>query len=602
MPDGRGPRLDHDDDVVLSNHRNHGHFLTYSGEFVGLVAEIMGCQAGVCGGRGGSQHLAYRHFHSNGVQGGMSGIGVGLALGHKLRGSEAIVAITIGDGTLGEGLVYEGLNLASTWCVPALFVVEHNGIAQTTPTADTLGGDIESRGRAFGLRTWRLDDADPDLCLLAEEVVVEVRRSGRPGLLVIETRRLGPHSKGDDLRGAEELAAIRDRDPLAAMGRRLPEQVRQAIEARNAAFVAEVAAIAAASPEAQFTELPRHIFDATVAADRGGPQLSPKKGNVRVALNRSSSPLAGAARRDPGAGRGPPRPLRRGLQGDRWPVHRLSGEGPVYSDQRGRRHRGGDRPGPGRLPADRGGDVCGLPDAVPGPALQPRGQIPGLFPGMQVPLVVRSPGGGRRGYGPTHSQCPENLLTSVPGLTVIAGSHRHDNGRLLADASRRWPYPVLFLEHKLLYSEAQDPGNYDELPAAPGDPAASLFPTLVLPADEPDVTILAYGGMLPVAERAARRLKEEELSVEIVAPCLLAPFPKGTIIGHLQGRTRVVVAEESHHEFGIGAEVLACLLESGFRGRAVRVGTPPVPLPSRSLESRVISDEHRLAESILRLF
>ena len=277
--------LDHDDDVVLSNHRNHGHFLTYSGEFVGLVAEIMGCQAGVCGGRGGSQHLAYRHFHSNGVQGGMSGIGVGLALGHKLRGSKAIVAITIGDGTLGEGLVYEGLNLASTWCVPALFVVEHNGIAQTTPTANTLGGDIESRGRAFGLRTWRLDDADPDLCLLAEEVVVEVRRSGRPGLLVIETRRLGPHSKGDDLQRAEELAAIRDRDPLAAMGRRLPGQVRQAIEAHNAAFVAEVEAIAAASPEAQFTELPRHIFDATVAADRGGPQLSPKKGNVRVALN-----------------------------------------------------------------------------------------------------------------------------------------------------------------------------------------------------------------------------------------------------------------------------------------------------------------------------
>ena len=75
--------LDHPDDVVLSNHRNHGHFLTYSGDFLGLVAEIMGREAGVCGGSGGSQHLAYRHFHSNGVQAGMTGIGVGLALAHE---------------------------------------------------------------------------------------------------------------------------------------------------------------------------------------------------------------------------------------------------------------------------------------------------------------------------------------------------------------------------------------------------------------------------------------------------------------------------------------------------------------------------------------
>jgi 2-oxoisovalerate dehydrogenase E1 component len=109
--------------------------------------------------------------------------------------------------------------------------------------------------------------------------------------------------------------------------------------------------------------------------------------------------------------------------------------------------------------------------------------------------------------------------------------------------------------------------------------------------------------MLPVVERVAKRLEDEELSVEIVAPSLLAPFPKSTIIGHLRDRMRVVVAEESHHEFGVGAEVLACLLESGFRGSALRVGTPPVPLPSaRSLESQVLPDEHRLTEAILRLF
>src|SRR5262249_26472394 len=101
-------------------------------------------------------------------------------------------------------------------------------------------------------------------------------------------------------------------------------------------------------------------------------------------------------------------------------------------------------------------------------------KFPGIFPGMQVPLVIRSPSGGRRGYGPTHSQSPETLFTSVPGLTVVAGSHRHDNGRLLADATLAWPYPVLFVEHKLLYGQVQDPADYRPLAPAAADPGAGL--------------------------------------------------------------------------------------------------------------------------------
>src|SRR5438093_431746 len=116
--------LDDPDDVVLSNHRNHGHFLTYSGAFEPLIAEIMGRRTGVCGGIGGSQHIAFRHFHSNGVQAGMTAIGAGLALARRMRASNAIVTCIIGDGTLGEGLVYESLNLASAWRAPMLFVVE----------------------------------------------------------------------------------------------------------------------------------------------------------------------------------------------------------------------------------------------------------------------------------------------------------------------------------------------------------------------------------------------------------------------------------------------------------------------------------------------
>ena len=156
--------LDDPDDVVLSNHRNHGHFLTYSGDFHGLVAEIMGRETGVCRGIGGSQHLAYRHFHSNGVQARHDRASASASRSPRsCADGRGIVACIIGDGTLGEGLTYESLNLASVWRVPMLFVVENNGIAQTTRTADTIGGSIVARGAAFGLRTWHVDDADPEL-------------------------------------------------------------------------------------------------------------------------------------------------------------------------------------------------------------------------------------------------------------------------------------------------------------------------------------------------------------------------------------------------------------------------------------------------------
>jgi 2-oxoisovalerate dehydrogenase E1 component len=231
-------------------------------------------------------------------------------------------------------------------------------------------------------------------------------------------------------------------------------------------------------------------------------------------------------------------------------------------------------------------------------------KFPGVFDDMPVPLVIRTPCGGRRGYGPTHSQSPENLLGSVPGLTLVYPSHRHDPARLLVDATLRWPYPVVFLEHKLLYGEKVDPAGYTTIPAAADDTAAHLFPTLRRGSEDPDLTLVAYGGMLPVVEAVARRLEgEEELEVEIVAPSLLAPMPKGTLIQRLLARRRIVVVEESHHEYGIAAEIAACLAERGFAGELLRIGTPPVPIASaRSLERQIIPDEKAIVERILDLF
>ncbi|MCQ8119392.1 dehydrogenase E1 component subunit alpha/beta [Methylomonas rosea] len=595
--------LDHPDDAVLSNHRNHGHFLSYSGDFVGLVGEIMGREAGACGGWGGSQHLVHRNFHSNGVQGGMLGIGAGLALARKLNRSAGIVAAIIGDGTLGQGLVYEAMNLASVWKAPLLVVVENNGISQTTVSRDNLGGDIEARGAAFGLPTWRLADNDPEFCRKAAEVVGAMRASRGPGFLVIDTRRMGPHSKGDDLRDPNELDEIRARDPLAALARQLPADTLTTIEARNREFVETVRQAANASPEATLAEPPTHIF--TAQLEHPLPDYPPVAAgsNVRQALNTALQFLLKSDQRTLLIGEDLHDPY-----GGAFKVTQgLSSEFPgrVISTPISEAGITGSAIGlslDGYLPIVEimFADFLSLClDQLLNHAVK----FPGMFADTSVPIVIRTPCGGRRGYGPTHSQSPEHLFTSVPGLTVVYGSHRHNVAELLIDAVLRWHYPVLFLEHKLLYGEKMDPADYVALPAT-DDVATHLFPTLRRGANEPDVTLVSYGGMLTMTEAVANRLEsEEELEVEIVSPSLLSPLPRESLIKHLATRECVVVIEESHHDFGVSAEIAAALLESGFKGQFLRIGTPPVPIASaRSLERSIIPDEQSIIEQILDLF
>ena len=591
------------DDVVLSNHRNHGHFMTYSGHFVGLVAEIMGREAGVCGGYGGSQHIAYRHFHSNGVQAGMTAIGVGMALERRQRRSNGLVAIMIGDGTLGEGLLYESMNLASIWNAPALFVVENNGIAQTTDTRDTLGGSIEARGAAFGLRTWRLDDAAAGFMRSVDEVVKAMRDGAGPGMLVIDTCRLGPHSKGDDLRSADERQRIERRDPLAALGRRINEATRGAIEDRNRAFMQSVETEALESPPARFAAVPQHCFRAALPAQPSLDQPA-EATNVRGAINAALRTLLAAT----------PEAMLLGED-----LHEPYGGAFKVTDGLSEAFAGRVISTPISEAGITGAGI-GLAMAGKRPMVEimfsdfvtlcmdqlynHAVKFPGMFPDCTVPLIVRTPCGGRRGYGPTHSQSMENLLVSVPGLTVLYGSHRHNVGQLLVDANTRWPNPTIFLEHKLLYSEAQSPGDYAVVPAHPADPGADLFPTLRTGSDDPDVVLISFGGMLPLVERAAETLRHrEELSVQIVAVALLAPLPRRTLTDALLAHARIAVVEESHHEYGVSAELLASLAEAGYRGRVVRVGMPPVPIAAaRSLELALLPDEQAIVSKVLDLF
>ena len=200
-------------DQIFSNHRGHGHYLARFNDPAGLLAEIMGKRGAVCNGVGGSQHIRVAGFFSTGIQGHGIGLAAGMAFSKKRNGNNDVVYCFIGDGTWGQGIVYESLNIASLERLPLIVIVENNGIAQTTATVNALSGTIEDRARAFGIDYLKI--VDKDIALIREKTgtpILDARREPHPLLIEFVTDRLGPHSKGDDTRSSCQLSDIRKRD------------------------------------------------------------------------------------------------------------------------------------------------------------------------------------------------------------------------------------------------------------------------------------------------------------------------------------------------------------------------------------------------------
>jgi len=211
-------------DIIVSHHRSHGHFLARFQEPYPLYAEILGKKTGVSGGRGGSQHLCYKNFYSNGILGGMSATAAGMALAEKKKKSGAMVVFFATDGMMGEGLVYEVLNMVSLWQLPLLVVVENNRYSQSTPYHLGVSGRIINRGRAFDIEASEIETFDVlQLIDFFSEIVPKVR-SGKPYFAVIHTYRFGPHSKGDDFRDPAEIENFKKQDPLRILADRIPSE------------------------------------------------------------------------------------------------------------------------------------------------------------------------------------------------------------------------------------------------------------------------------------------------------------------------------------------------------------------------------------------
>jgi 2-oxoisovalerate dehydrogenase E1 component len=202
---------------VISNHRCHGHYIAKTGKTHQLLKEILGRESGVNSGFGGSQHLydADAFFYTNGIQGAFLPSALGIAMSEKQMNTKNICVAYIGDGTWGEGIVYETLNLAGLIKCPLLIIVEDNEIAQTTLKSNSLSGSIKNRVLAFNIDYFESESFDfKKLDTEFMKSIDYVRNNKITAVHLVKTIRLNSHSKGDDTRHKTEIDRIKLLDPI----------------------------------------------------------------------------------------------------------------------------------------------------------------------------------------------------------------------------------------------------------------------------------------------------------------------------------------------------------------------------------------------------
>nr|WP_308167437.1 thiamine pyrophosphate-dependent dehydrogenase E1 component subunit alpha [Catellatospora tritici] len=267
-----------DDDVVLSNHRNHGHALAKGCEPRRVMAELAGRVTGVAKGRAGSLHIA---DYATGLYGATITVGHGAAIATGVawaasRGNTGrVVASFVGDGAMNQGALLESLNLAALWRVPQLFVCENNGYATTQAVGTFMAGSVTGRAAAFDIPAESVDGMDPRAVRdAAERAVDRARSGGGPTLLELVTYRFDAHHTFEHrvrlrYRAEEEIARWRERDPVATQGARIPAETRDGIDQEIEELVADAVRFARDSPRPDPADALDHLY-ATGLRPRAG--------------------------------------------------------------------------------------------------------------------------------------------------------------------------------------------------------------------------------------------------------------------------------------------------------------------------------------------
>ncbi len=577
-------------DLVISNHRGHGHFLAKGGDVFRMMAELYGREAGYSGGKGGTQHMAGAEcgfMGSNGITGGGIPVATGLALALKRRKSSNAVLSFFGDGAANQGVFHESLNMATIYKLPVIFLCENNGWGMSTPAASvTAGYNIARRGEAYGILYKIVDgnnvEAVYDQVLAA---LAMVRDGGSPVLLECQTWRMKGHSRGDQnlYRNKEEERQWHERDPIERLRTRMIDggeaaaETLAGIEARVRTTIVECIEKCRALPPARPESAFEKIYAEVKAPAAAQPVESELKFEQKPYWQAIQEAMCEAMDRD-----------------ERYFVfgEDVAEYGGCFKVTRGMFEKyGASRVVNTPISEAAIAGVC-LGAAMAG--VRPIGEIMFMdfillaldqlgnhaakfryiYNGqLSAPFVLRTPMGGYRGYGATHSQCLDSLLMKFPGLRVVTPWSPRDAKGLLKTCLAS-DDPVVFVEHKALY------GTVGPVPTT--EEFIPLGKANIVRAGK-DITLCANSYMVSLCIQAAEVLAKDGVQAEIVDLRCVAPLDRETVAQSAARTQALVIVEEGHLTCGIGAELAASVQEMAFGyldSPIQRVAAADVPIPS----------------------
>lgn len=577
------------DDVVFSNHRCHGHFLATHDSPYQLIAEIMGKAEGVVHGQGGSQHLITPQFYANGILGGTTAMACGRAFALKKRNEKGIAICFLGDGALHEGLVYEAMNIAAKWQLPLLFILENNQIAQSTPQSETLAGSIQGRAEAFGLNYLKADIWNIDELFSQMQQGFTQAHNFQASFLEVGCYRLAPHSKGDDHRPEAEREHYRLIDPLTLHLKTLSADEKKTFDHMAQAIQQDIL-------KARSAAIPRAYEQRTkeTSAYQQDDLLKPLLTKINTSLNSwlAQNPqniFLGEDLRDPYGGAFK---ASKGLstlypqQVFNFPTSEAALVGFASGASMG---------GLSLIVEIMFADFMSLVfDQLYNHATKLQPLSPQTGRGN---FLIRTPSGGGRGYGPTHSQSPEKYFATMPGLHVFLLHHRVSVADLYARMMNTLSAPTVVFEPKALY---------DFIPAVlPTDWSVTTTPlntTIVSSHKVADVTLVALGAMSVLAEEAMRQLAEEEVQVDLILPFMLHRLDLGCIVKSLRQSARLVIVEEGTEGAGFAERLIAQLHQKvPFTHRIVCSPAGIVPAASH-LEAEFLPSQRKIFVACCEVF
>jgi 2-oxoisovalerate dehydrogenase E1 component len=590
-------------DVVVSNHRCHGHYLAIYQDYEGLIAEILGKPHGVNQGFGGSQHIHRNGFYSSGIQGGMVPTAAGVALSNKIANNKNIAISFIGDGTLGQGVIYETLNFISKHNLAHLIVVENNFYSQSTSQHETLSGTIADRARAFAVDYFCASTNEPELLIEQMGMAVSfVRNNSRPALIEVKTYRLNPHSKGDDQRDPNEINEAKDKDSLNKFLKSLTPEIEKEIKEFDM-YVDQVIKKALETPDSIILEMDKSAKNQS-SENKMNPvenqttQLKEiNKAFHRIFTTNPDALFLGEDVKDPYGGAFK---ASKGLS--------TQFEGRVLNMPISEPSLVGISLGAsttGRLVFSEimFGDFLALAfDQI----LNHASKMKRMFGKVvNAPLIIRTPMGGGRGYGATHSQCIEKHFLGIPDLDFFVFHPRVDAFNFYRNLASHVQHPAIVFEHKLLYS--QDP--FKKVPDLyEVYESSEKFPyTRLRSAEGSDITVVSLGSMGLTIEPLIKNFSDEEVYLDVFYPLdLNSPNLIQEICESLRKTKKILFLEEGTPVHSLSDSLLSEIskrISSEITFHSKVLNAKPLPLPASTyLEKQVLPKSKDVENAIWELF